>query len=650
MVRSAVYVWGMVLVLSACGDPSSLQAEDASLEEVEETQQDSGEVDASDESDTLVEAEDPEDVNALEDSDETPDGAVEGNGDLDTSEEDSQDDVNGEDVDPADAEPEDTGPEVVEAECAPDEDFDYACSSSDDSTCPDGVCLFGQCLAPVVDPERWATCGDGVCTTCEVDGVCPADCEPWPDPPQRIRWNPETTITIQVPGFRTVRAGDVDSTVYGQARSPGGIGREMRPFMDALGLPDGMQTPDAPNQVVGVQYYGGDPAPWIPGPDIYRIEQFDRDSPDALHRYALVVALFVRQRMQETGAENVRFVCHSMGCHILRYVIEHDLEGLASDDLIVRWVTVAGVLGGARLARLYDNPVVRSVGGEIGLNTADFVHMHPDWVADVSARWDHRLHEANNPNFAGIVMHHILGTDPRLSQTANIIRLLDLNNPGDEPNDGIVYTLDQFFERQDERVQPLDDSGRPQPSSRSALYLEHFDVSDAQASGIIASAGLFHHRRVRVRAREATVHDDLERRSSLDFSRTGESPGELVAEVRIRYPWVESIIGANPIVHESRVDHRLPEIRLVRTGATLDLDLTLFEGPVFDDMTSMWMDLDFVEVDCYPRFDIDEWCLPPSPSRFVRFTGDVPLEDHTFIVENDRLKVEVHVEVLHFSP
>lgn len=524
--------------------------------------------------------------------------------------------------------------------------FDYRCSTSDPDSCPDGLCVLGQCIAPVVDPARWDDCGDGVCDPCAPPGDCPADCVPpsaWAPAPRVL--GARDTLTVYVHGFRN--AGDQSRAVYGEARSPGSLGRTLLPWVDDVA--DGVRSPDAPRQLVGVGYYGRVPAEHFTPEDVAEIDAFDLDTPEALHRYALIVARFVTRRLERSGSDAVQLACHSMGCHVIRYMIENDLDQHASSGRITRWMTSGGVVAGARLARLYDNPTVRDIGGLIGINTVDFIHMNPDHVQDHSAIWDRRLWEANNPRFGGMLIHHVAGTDPRLSDTANIIRLLDLNNPDDEPNDGIVYTFDQFFHAQNPEVSARTVEGHPRPPTRSFLHREHFDVSDDDGTGVLAAAALYHHRKVRISVTNVTVLDDLEQSGPLDFRNQGTPPAELIFHVRVRFdPWVVTRTGREIVVHESTQDHRTAEVFEAEEDVPVVLGYTLFEGPVLDDMDELWMEIEALETDCYPRFDVFEWCFG-SPARFLRHRGQFAIEDHERTFENDRIRFTVRVEVDHFS-
>jgi len=63
-------------------------------------------------------------------------------------------------------------------------------------------------------------------------------------------------------------------------------------------------------------------------------------------------------------------------------MIEHNLENLASENYIVRWVASAGVVAGARPARWATNPKMVRTGDLLGLKTYRFLVMNFDFVMD----------------------------------------------------------------------------------------------------------------------------------------------------------------------------------------------------------------------------------------------------------------------------
>lgn len=540
--------------------------------------------------------------------------------------------------------PKDAGPpDAALPPCPSAEPFDYACDLAVPESCPGGICLFGLCLGPVLDADRWAGCGDGACDRCEDAARCPVDCG---EPPvfigQKV-YDPAVTMTVHVHGFSVVGEADFEAQVYGRTKGPGDIGGGVLAF--APGIPDGEVEPEAPNQLISVGYYGAVPADWLTPEQIAEVEALDHRTTDALRRYALIVGHFIRHRMALSGARHVNLLCHSMGCHVSRYLIEHDINRLASENVIVRWSTVAGVVAGARLAKLFDNPQVRQWAEALNLNTSDFVHMHPDHVMDVSARWDHRPHEANNPLFRGIAIHHLGATDPRVAATANLVRLLDLRNPADEPNDGIVHTADEHFHDQAEAVRFPTTDGRTLRPTLTTLHFDHELVKEDPGTGIIHAAALFHRRKVLISLREVELFNDLERDDGLDFENEGPPPAELAAEVAVRFdPYVRDTYGVEANVHHQLIEHRAPEVVRLAQGEVVDVNLPLFAGPVFDDMQALFLDLELLEVDNYNRFGVQESLFDPH-ERLALFRDQVALADQEILIENEMLRAVVQVEV-----
>ena len=531
----------------------------------------------------------------------------------------------------------DSGPECPEPVVA-----DYSCDAFAPETCLDGICVFGLCLGPVVNEHRWDGCSDGACGPCESAETCPADCAEAPAWTGAKEYVNDTTMTVEVHGFHNVTDADWEETTYGGPRGGGDLADWIR---TVEGLPDGQAEPGAPNQVIGVEYYGARPADWLSAEDAAEIEAFDRDSAGILRRYGLVVAKFVRWRMALSGATHANLVCHSMGCHVIRYLIENDLEGLASANVLVRWSTSSGVIAGARLARLFDNPTVREAAVLLPINTADFVHLHPDHVRDVSARWDHRPSEANSPLFSGMLIHHVCGTDPWVSEAGDLVALLDLHNPGDEPNDGIVYTFDEMFHAQAEPVRARTLAGVGVLPTHSFLRLDHFEVSDSPASGLLAAAGLFHARKVRITLTSLELLDDREQDGPLDFAEHGEPPAEVVAVNAVRYdPWVRQELGLEVEVQRQELADRSPEVLVAAAGEVVEADLRIFEGPVFDQMDSLQLHIDLLEVDWYHRHGIHEWGFD-AEQGLLSADVDVPLEDGEIPLESGRVRATLAVRV-----
>ncbi len=544
-------------------------------------------------------------------------------------------------TDAVEGDPPDAAPDGDALECPEPEPFAYTCAGADPETCPEGFCVLGQCLAPILDADRWAECGDGECGPCET--ACPVDCGPPLAIARPRAFDNDTTITVEVHGFNPVDGGEWEETVYGEVDDAGGMGRSIRLFAPAV--PDWEDEPTATNQMVGVEYYGAIPAEWLSVEDIEEIEANDWRTDRVLHRYALIVAKFINRHMADVGATDVNIFCHSMGCHVTRYMIENDIEGVASSGVIARWSTATGVLAGARLARLFDNPFVRDAAELLWMNTADFVHMNPDYVTDHSAVWDHQLHAANNPLFEDMLIHHLVATDPTLQETFDILPLLDLSNPDDEPNDGLVYTWDELFWEQDESVRHVTPTGERVLPTASYQTVDHFEIKDTLPTGILHAAGLYHRRKVWIIARTLTLRDDLEQDSIVDVLNQGSAPADISFRARVSYdPYVTEVFGQPGFVHEQAPEDRSTPLTTLFEGQSIRLDWTVYEGPVFDAMTTVSLDFELLEMDWYPRFGVSEWAFDIH-ERLVEFTGDVLLSDDLVILESDAARVELEVRV-----
>lgn len=554
---------------------------------------------------------------------------------------------------PTDATAPDAGPDVAPdvvdvgpdtATCPPPADTSYTCHAEDPATCPGGVCLAGLCIASVADPDRWASCADGACGVCETADACPADCGATPTLTGAKVYDDAATLNVWLHGWSNKNQGDLSTMVYGEASGCGGMFEDLRAFGIDRPCYDDPGGADAPDQMVKIEYWGSVAPEWMSAADRAEIEALPYDEgTTSLLRYAKVAAKAIRHRLQVTGAAHVNLACHSFGCLVARTMIERDLEHLASEQRIVRWFTSAGVLAGARLSRLYDNVDVQNVGALLGFNLQDWVIMNPDFVQDNVAAWDHRLHEGNNPLFANVLIHHVAGTDPHVKSALDI-QLLDLNNPGDEPNDGIMYSFDTFFHAQAPVASMHLPNGQVLPATHSFVHEYHEFVSEHPGFHVLAAAGLFHSRKVLITLRSLELKDDREK-DDLFGAENGAPPAEIAFETEVRYnPYVLETFGRDVLVAEQRVSDRSPDLFTEEEGQTILPQRRVFEGPIFDAMTELHLDLVLLEVDWYPRFGVLEWAFDVDQALAEVHT-QIPLVDGIVPFESQYVKGELKVEV-----
>jgi len=529
--------------------------------------------------------------------------------------------------------------------CPPPPDLTYSCHPELPETCPGGLCVGGFCIASMADPDRWAGCGDGACGPCEPTELCPVDCGAPPTLSGSKVYHNDTTLNVWLHGWSNKKQGDLSTMVWGEASGCGGVFEDLRAFGVDHPCYSEPGSAAAPDQMVKIEYWGAIAPEWATDADRAEIDALPYDQgTTSLLRYAKAAAKAVRHRMQVTGATHVNLACHSFGCLVSRTLLEHDFEHLASEQRIVRWFTSAGVLAGARLSRLYDNPDVQSVGSLLGFNLQDWVIMNPDFVQDNVAVWDHRLHEGNNPLYANMIVHNVAGTDPHVKSALNI-QLLDLNNPGDEPNDGIMYSFDTFFHAQSPAASLHLPNGQVLPSTHSFLFEYHEFVSERPGFALLAAAGLFHSRKVLITLRSLELKNDREQDGVLDFSEHGAPPAEIAFETEVRYnPYVLETFGQDILVAEQRLSDRSPDLFTQEEGTSILPQRRVFEGPVFDGMTEVRLDLVLLEVDWYPRFGVAEWAFD-TDQALAEIHQQIPLVDGIVPFETDYVKGELKIEM-----
>jgi len=515
----------------------------------------------------------------------------------------------------------------------------YACGAGE--PCTGGTCISAWCLGPDRDPDRWAACGDGLCTTCEA-GRCGVDC----GGPMRTalpRFDPSTTITVKLHGLAVSTEGRIEDRVYGAAIAEGALEEALRRFSPAL--PSGLTDPSAPNQLVAAEYYGRTPAAWMTPAQIAQVEAISDEGPSALLRYALIVAMFLRDRLSTTGATHVAIACHSMGCHVTRYLVEHDLLGLASEGRIARIAFMAGVVNGAGMSELFDNPSLRMYAEGFPLRTTDFVHMHPDFVMDEVAVWDHRLREANSPMWAGMLLHTITGTDPSIAGSTGLLRPLEIINPRSLANDAILFEEDTFFTAMADANRLVAPGGEHLAPGHTFVHANHPSVEPDDGAAAIAAATLFHRRRATITLRSVTLLDDHERDGLIDPGTYGEPPADLVPVVDVRFDsYTMPTFGRLVLASTQSLSARSAAFFQMTQDETRDVGVVLFDGPVFDAQTHVGLTVAIREVDSYPRYGITE--LPAGDgSVLASFEGEVALVDGSFTIETADMRATIEVPV-----
>src|SRR5262249_47964479 len=245
--------------------------------------------------------------------------------------------------------------------------------------------------------------------------------------------DPSRTPTIYVDGFE--QSGANRSGVFGADRDT--------PLIDSVAVLAGCPVAAGgstlpPNAVATPSYYGDAAPPYYSPADLAELEQETSQWGGGVPRYALIIAKYIRNVLERTQAQKVNLVSASFGSLIVRWLIEKDAQGLASQGRIARWLSVEGVLAGNWAASRNDL-----------VHYLDFLDPLPIDVTHMSFTWvSEQIHaprtEADNPLYAGILLGQLVSTDDGYDNGA--LSALMVTDGGFQPNDGVQAVADSWFQ------------------------------------------------------------------------------------------------------------------------------------------------------------------------------------------------------------
>lgn len=403
--------------------------------------------------------------------------------------------------------------------------------------------------------------------------------------------DPARTATIYVQGFE--RSG---------ADRPGTFGEDLGdPMLDAIagmaGLPVAAGGATlAPNVVGMTSYYGDTPPAYSTAADRARLDQVTAQYGGGVPRYAQVIADYARDVLRRSGADHVNFVSASFGSLIVRWLIEKDLNGLASNRRIARWLSIEGLVAG-NWAASRD----RLVGYVEAVDPLpiDVAHMDYDWV-------DANLHrprtQADHPLYAGILVGQMVSTDDEYNQAA----LSALMRSFGEwmPNDGVQAVPDALFQDFTSRSRL---AGRP--PTLGYFRNDHFAIQQARGAWAQIATFMSQRRRVTVTMTSARVTDLQEP----DEWYWDWRPAEVVFESRVYSPAVAARWGiTDAICTREKEGGVAPIRRYTQHGETQSFTHVLFDDLVLAEEKELRLVLRAEEVDYDWRYGIYETAQQPS--------------------------------------
>jgi flagellar hook capping protein FlgD len=401
---------------------------------------------------------------------------------------------------------------------------------------------------------------------------------------------------------------NVTATLYVLGYDPAGAGRQgvfgddhHEPLADSIAAFAGLPTSDVPsgpllpNAVVGTNYYGDTPPSYYSPADVAEVAEVTSHWGGGVPRYALIVAKHARRTLARSGAQQVNFVSASFGSLIVRWLIEHDVEGLASEGRIARWLTVEGLVAG-NWAASHDDLV--SLLELLGPAPIDVNHMTYDWI-------ETHLHtprtEAADPAYAGILIGQVGSTDDRYNNAALRGAMLAYNEY--QPNDGVQGLHDARF-----HTVTAGARFAGMPPTLALFHATHPGLASWRIAWAEAATFLTARRRVTVTMTSAQVTNLREPQQPFWDWR----PAEVVFEGRVHSPAAEARWAVTqPLSAYVKEGAAAPLRRYRNQGETQQVDHVVFDDLVRPDETELRLDLHAYEVDYDLRYGVVETLQAP---------------------------------------
>ncbi len=411
--------------------------------------------------------------------------------------------------------------------------------------------------------------------------------------------DPARTATIYVHGFALEGAGH--SGVYGNEAHEAVADSIAR--LAGLPVSPGGDGPLPPNVVMGVGYYGDTPPSWYTVQDRADVAAATAAAGGGVPRYATIVAKFARHVLERSGAQQVNFVSASFGSLIVRWLVEKDVEGLASGGRVARWLTVEGVVGGNWAASRFQTDFLDF----LDLDPVDITHMAHGWV---DANLHQPFSEADSPRYAGILIGQVSSTNDDYQDRA--LSLLMAAYGDWEPNDGVQALSDTRFQSVTPRSRLLG-----LPPTMSLFHANHFSLEHARGAWAEAATFLTQRRRVTVTMTSATVTDLHEP----DLPFWDWRPGEIVFESRVYSPAAAARWAIRDAVcAQVRDGGAAPLRRFGRDGETQSFQHVVFDDFVLAEEKTLELDLSACDLDYAPLYGVVETVMTPYTDDLGRGT------------------------------
>jgi len=431
------------------------------------------------------------------------------------------------------------------------------------------------------------------------------------------------TVTIYVHGFK--QDGYYRNTIYGDVYDSN-FTTQLREFTNLPSLST-YDKDSFSNIITGVEYYGNQSPTYYTQADIDDINS----SINGIPRYALIVAKFTKHILEQTGATKANIISVSMGSLITRYMIEKNLENLASDKKIEKWMTAEGVLrGNYALSKIDEIEIdyIKNLVNSFFQDSPETQQMKYTWI---DSNLTTQRNAMSSPYYKDILVGQISLTNSDKSDGVGLKYILPTHG-GFQPNDGYQLVKDTYFEKTDNTIQV---------PSHTLIHTDHIGINDSDSVYASISAFLETKKRVRITLIDVTIdklHEDIvtgvNEKAEIVFANQIYSP-KAMEKFNITAPIAQRVYdsGTLPIYH-FKERHKQKEANQI-----------LFDDFVLDSETKLQIELEGYEIDRSTKYNIDELSVKSKESLGIT-TVSIDLVNGVYPIVSDDWSGHIQVEVV----
>ena len=377
------------------------------------------------------------------------------------------------------------------------------------------------------------------------------------------------------------------------------------------------------NMITSVDYYGKEAPEYYNEEDIQEIDEVTQTYGGGIPRYAMIVAKYAKDLLDHTEAEKINIVSVSMGSLVTRWMIEKDVEHLASEKKIEKWITVEGVIRGNYALSVASDTII-----DLFLKRSpETDQMKYSWIKEHLTPTPERL---SSPYYQDILVGQISLTNG--DKENSLMKYVLPFYGGFQPNDGFQLLKDTYFKTIGETVQS---------PSHILLHEDHVDIKNNAAAFVNISNFLEAKKRVRITLGDTTITDIHE---TITDTNQG---SEIVFESSVYSPLSKSVWEL-----EHAIDERLYYSGALKiynyheNGQTYHLNQTIFDGFVLEDEEKLDIRIEGFEIDRSTTYDISEVNKVSKKESLGKRSQIIPLQTGTYTITGEDWRGTLEVEVL----